>query len=660
MHSGDVHDKKKSAGKAAGRGKDYRQKSVAEEIRRKAGGRWFWLFLLVLALAALSYANSLQNQYVFDDLHLVAANPQIADADDIPRFLSPGKIATYYRPLRTISYRLDYTLNKIFWHRFASRQWTDPGIVPIGYHIANIFYHLLTAVLVYLVVARLSASSRVAFIAAGLFVLHPVHTDSVTYISGRRDILFTLFYLAGFYCFLCYRQHRKRRFIIAAFLMYLLSMGSKEMGVTLPLLFLAYDLVKKFSRDEAVPASGYTKALYASLKKSLARAYVLYPLIFLGALAFSYYKVFVKSPSLQSAYYGDSALVTFLTVTRILAHYLKLLALPIRLNADYSYNAFPLSAALYEPSVTLSLILLLLMGYIMLRLLNHHKMMAFGIAWFFITLLPVCHIIPHHELLAEHYLYLPSVGLCLAAALTGDRFLAGSRQTAVLAVCLLAVAALFSLRIADRNRDWSDSLTLYQKTVATAPQCARAHSNLGEAYASRDRIDDAISQCRQALAIKPRYAEAHYNLGFAYYKKGLLDEAIAEYKEALSVEPDYPRALSNLASAYLEKGEAHTAIFFFMKTLQFSIIRPEALIGLSVAFSKIGMMDRAIAQATKALALKPSLTVAHNNLAYFSYMKGDYAQAIAHCDKAVRGGYPVPEQLLKWLEPYRVKAVRNN
>jgi Flp pilus assembly protein TadD len=508
-------------------------------------------------------------------------------------------------------------------------------------------------VLVYLVVSRLSSSARVAFIAAGLFVLHPVHTDSVTYISGRRDILFTLFYLAGFYCFLRYRQLREWRSIIAAFLMYLLSMGSKEMGVTLPLVFLAYDLVQNFSRDASAPASGYGKALFASLKKSLARAYVLYPLTFLGALAFSCYKVFIKSPSLQSTYYGDSALVTFLTVARILAHYLKLMFFPVRLNADYSFNAFPLSTSLYEPSVAASLLLLLCMGYMTLRLLENHKLPAFGIAWFFITLLPVCHIIPHHELLAEHYLYLPSVGLCLAAAVIGDRLLAGSRHAAVLAVCFLAMAALFSMRVADRNRDWSDSLTLYEKTVKTAPQCARAHSNLGEAYASRGRIDEAISQCRQALAIKPRYAEARYNLGFAYYKKGLLDEAIAEYKEAIAVEPRYPRAFNNLASAYLEKGETNKAIFYFMKALKFKEIRPEVFIGLSVALGRLGMTDKAIDKAKRALALKPSLAVAHNNLAYFYYMKQDYALAILHCDAAIKGGYPVPEQLITWIKPYR-------
>jgi Flp pilus assembly protein TadD len=650
----DSDNKAGGTAKLKTREKDREKKHTAEGNKRKAGYRWFWFFMAALALAAVSYANSLQNQYVFDDLNLIAASSQITGIDNIPSLLLSGKMSAYYRPLRTISYTLDYTLNKAFWYRFANRQWTDRGLVPFGYHVSNIFYHIVTALLVYLVILKLSLNSRAAFIGAGLFVLHPVHTDSVTYLSGRRDILFTLFYLAGFYLFLAYRQARQKRFIVAAFLMYLLSMGSKEMGVTLPALFLAYDLIKNFNPHESGLHAGYGKAFLASLTKSLKQGRFLYPITFLGALAFSYYKVFIKSPSLQSSYYGDSALATFLTVTRILVHYLKLLLYPIRLVADYSYNAFPLSVSLKDPAAVTAVVLLLLLGYMTLRLLTNHKMMAFGMAWFFITLLPVCHIFPHHELLAEHYLYLPSVGLCLVAALAGERALTNGRYTLLLTVCFLMVGALFSVRIWDRNRDWSDSLTLYEKTVTTVPQGARAHSNLGEAYASRGRIDEAIAACKRALAIKPGHAEAHYNLGFAYYKKGLFDEAIAEYREALSAEPRYPKALNNLGAAYLEKGEIHEAIFYFMKALQFKSVQTEVLIGLSVAFSKIGMTDKAIDRAGRALALKPSLAVAHNNLAYFYYLKRDYGLAIEHCDKAVEGGYPVPDQLIKWLEPYRI------
>jgi Flp pilus assembly protein TadD/uncharacterized membrane protein len=649
----DSDNKAGGAGKLKIRDRDAEKKLSSEAKGGKAGDRWFWFFLVILAITVLSYANSLQNQYVFDDLHLIAASSHLTGIENIPRLLLAGKLSSYYRPLRTISYTLDYTLNKKFWHRFANQHWTDRGLVPFGYHLSNIFYHIVTSMLVYLVIFKLSFSARAAFIGASLFVLHPVHTDSVTYLSGRRDILFTLFYLSGFYFFLCYRQAQQRRFIITALLMYLLSLGSKEMGVTLPGLFLAYDLVKNFNRDQTGKNPGYGKALFSSFKQSIAKGCFLYPFMFLGAVAYSYYKVFIKSASLQDTYYGDSALTTFLTVARILVHYLKLLVYPIRLLADYSFNAFPLSASLSEAPVLASLALLLLIGYLTLKLMDSHKTVAFGIVWFFITLLPVCHIIPHHELLAEHYLYLPSVGLCLVAALAGERFLTAGKNNVLLTACLLAVLVLFAFRIADRNRDWSDSLTLYEKTVQTAPQCARAHSNLGEAYASRGRIDEAIEACRQALAIKPRYAEARYNLGFACYKKGRLDEAIEEYKEAIAVEPDYPMALNNLGSACLEKGDPHTAVFYYMKALEFKSVRPEVLVGLGTAFSKMGMIDRAIARVKTALALKPSLAVAHNNLAYFYYLKQDYASAIAHCDKAIQEGYAVPEQLIKWLEPYR-------
>ena len=192
-------------------------------------------------------------------------------------------------------------------------------------------------------VFRLAGDGRVAFLAAAIFALHPVHTDSVTYLSGRRDILCTLFYLAGFYCFLCYRQNRKRILIVATFIFYILSLGSKEMGVTLPALFFCYDLIQNFSIKRGTIDRAYFKELFAASKKSITQSRYLYGLLFLGAMAFSYYKVFVKSPSYQTTFYGDSLFTTFLTVGRILVHYMKLLVYPVNLNADYSLNAFPLS-----------------------------------------------------------------------------------------------------------------------------------------------------------------------------------------------------------------------------------------------------------------------------------------------------------------------------
>ena len=195
------------------------------------------------------------------------------------------------------------------------------------------------------------------------------------------------------------------------------------MGVTLPALFLCYDAVAHFPAPETGSA-GYGRRLLHSLKQSVRQSASLYVPLFCGALAFSYYKIAIASPSYQKSYYGDSAFLTFLTAAKILIRYIQLLFYPVNLIADYSFNAFPLAASVFEPSTLLSLLLLAGIFCALGRLLSAgHKQLAFGGIWFFLTLLPVLHVFPHHELLAEHYLYLPSVGFCLLAAALCDGFM---------------------------------------------------------------------------------------------------------------------------------------------------------------------------------------------------------------------------------------------
>ena len=635
---------------------------TSEATKKKAGRRWFWFFLIILAVTALSYANSLQNQHVFDDLLLIAENRELSGIENIPHHLLSGRILAYYRPMRAISYALDYTLNREFWHRFARHQWHHRGLVPLGYHVSNVFYHMVTAVLVYLVICQLSLSARAAFIGATLFALHPVHTESVTYISGRRDILVTLFYLAGFYFFLRYRLTKRLLSIAAAFLMYLLSLGSKEMGVTLPGLFIAYDLAKNFRHSESSISSGYWKALFASAKKSFMQSSVLYSLAFLGFAAYSCYKVFLKSPSLQSAYYGDSTVTTFLTVGRILVHYIKLLVFPIRLNADYSYNAFPLSVSWYDPSTFASFVALLLLGYLALKLMVTHKKIAFGIAWFFITLLPVCHIIPHHELLAEHYLYLPSVGFCLVAALTAERAMAAGRHTVLLTACFFAVVALFSFRIWDRNKDWSDSLTLYQKTITTAPQCARAHNNLGNALAKEGRLEEAVSAYERALAIKPSYTDARNNLGIVYARNGDVDGAITEYKKVLRLTPNHTRAHYNLANAYRKKGLLDQAVAAYEKALEIKPNHLWARRNLMEAQAEKKAQDQKIITYEQALAASPADAALHNNLGELYGRKGMVEQSVFHYRQAmaIEPDYAPAYNNLAWVYATSIHEAHRN
>jgi len=385
-------------------------KHQAQEEKGVVERKWLLLLAVIGVLTLASYFNSVTNRFVFDDIHLIKENYGIRGIEKIPRLLGIGKGKISYRPVRMVSYALDYSLNKGLWRAAGGYEGRDKGLNPLGYHISNIVYHLITTFLVFMVVLRLSAQRRIAFLAAGLFALHPVHTDSVAYLSGRRDILCALFYLLGFYLFLRYRATGKLKFIIATFLAYLLGLGSKEMAVTLPAVFLCYDLLEQFSGKADRINRTYFKEFFLALKRVLVRGRYLYSLTFIGGIAYSYYKVFIKSPSFQSEYYGESVVTNFLTVGKVLVHYIRLLIYPVRLNADYSYHAFPLSSSFFEPATVLSFMVLGVVGYVVLRLMIRHKLLAFGGVWFFITLLPVCQIFPHHELLAEHYLYLPAFG----------------------------------------------------------------------------------------------------------------------------------------------------------------------------------------------------------------------------------------------------------
>jgi hypothetical protein len=345
--------------------------------------------LLLFVLPWIVYYNTLHNDFIFDDLPLIQGSKILPSLDS---FSDLGKVFTQksgYRPVRTLSYAIDYHLS---------------GLNPVSYHLSNIFFHSVTVLFVYLITVSLLPNRISAFCAALLFAVHPVHTDSVAYIAGRRDILCALFYFMGFFCFLKFRQTNRLVYVLLTFVAYGLSMGSKEMGVTLPAVLFLYDLFNQVSSGEKGLALGPVRAIAGAFKRTVIKHAYFYGIIFAGALTFSYYKVFVNSPSHQSIYYGDSMWVTFLTVGRILVHYIRLLLFPVHLVADYSYDAFPLSSSLFEVSTLLSLALLSGLLLLIIRKITRNKWLAFGGIWFFITLLPVCHIVPHHELLAEHYL----------------------------------------------------------------------------------------------------------------------------------------------------------------------------------------------------------------------------------------------------------------
>jgi Flp pilus assembly protein TadD len=636
-----------------------------QQTRRTTG---FYLICLIF-MSTVIYLNALHNQFVFDDIPLVFDNYFVKHIEKIPTYFFTSFEKIPYRPLRMITYAIDYQLT---------------GLNPVGYHISSIVFHALTTLVLYFTILALTGKSRVAFFAACLFAVHPVHTDSVAYISGRRDILSTLFYLLGFYCFLKARQKEKPYLLILVLAAYLLALASKEMAVTLPVICFLYDLLENLSAGES-----FFERCSTAVKQSISRNRLFYLSFLVPAILFTCYKVLIKSPSNKVGFYGGDLYIQVLTVGKILMYYIKLLFFPINLLADYSFNSFPLSTSFFEPTTLLSFALLCSLAVLTVKLLNRNKTMAFAVLWFFITLLPVCHIIPHHELLAEHYLYLPSFGFVLLIALVLENTLTSTTWRRSILLGFVFVILLFATRTFYRNYDWKNSFTLWSKTVATSPNCVRAINNLGIEYYKRKNYKEAESLYQRALKIQPAYEKAYYNLGNlyrvkqdfaralamyqktaqlnpnnfrnhnnlgnAYAMQGLYPQALKAYQRALRQKPRYAEAHNNLGNVYRSLGQPDRAINHYQKAIELNSQYKDAYHNLASVYGELKQYDKAIKTLGNFCSLNPFIPATINMLGVYYELSAQYTRAVKMYERALalQPGFPEAQKNLN-----RINAIR--
>ncbi|MDD5559132.1 tetratricopeptide repeat protein [Candidatus Methylomirabilis sp.] len=586
--------------------------------------RPFPVMLLLAALAGLTYVNALPNSFVFDDKSLSNLSEQLQWLFDDLR----NRHLLTYRPLRTASYAIDYA---IF------------GLNPAGFRAFNILYHVLNGALLFTIVRAVLKQSRLALLAAVLFIVHPIQTESVAYISGRRDVLFTLFYLAGLYGFIRYRETSRIRYLCLAGFSYLLSLLTKEMAITLPLLWLCYDLIRSIPFADTEGRSSPWKALRDGTRTLLRRHAWFYLLvgILLSIPAYYYTKVFVLPRSLRVEMWGGGIWPTLLTSVRIFAHYLTLMVFPMTLSADYSFNAFPISYSFTEIRVIVAFAILGGVWWGLYRLLASDRWAAFGGLWFFVTLLPVSQIIPHHEIVAEHYLYLPSAGFCLAAAVLVERLLTRSRNPRAIAAAFALIVLLLGLRTVARNRDWKDELTLWTRTVQTSPQSARAHIALAGMHLRQGRYDPARQELVEALRIQPHSVGTHSDLGVVLLTLRRFDEAEREFREAirLSASPS-PGLRVNLALAYLGRSQFHQAeqelSEAFRSPLLSGLERAAALHNQGLVYAKTGRPAEAERVLAESLNINPKNVSARMELAALYLENGMLPEGATQLEETLR------------------------
>ena len=603
--------------------------------------------VFLAAIIWVVFGQTLRHEFVnYDDNFYVYENPEVARGLTLQGIIwaFTHVHSSNWHPLTWVSHMLDCQFY---------------GLHAGGHHLTNILLHMATAILLFLVLRRMTGFLwRSAFVAA-VFAIHPLRVESVAWVAERKDVLSGLFFMLTLWAYTRYAQGRsnvERRkssagssslapdyFLVLFF--FALGLLCKPMLVTLPLVLLLLDYwpLGRVAGGESRVTSGIkgkpstlncTPNTFGVQLSTL----LLEKLPLLGlAVASSVVTIFAQHEAIQS---------------------FEKFSLPLRMgNALISYVAYlgqmfwpsglavlyPFPAGGVEGSrVVLSLVLLagISTGVFILR---RRPYFLIGWWWYLIMLAPVIGIVQVGvQARADRYTYLPQIGLYLLLTWAVADLCAGWRHHRV-ALGGLATVILVSLIFCARTQTsyWRNSESLWTHTLACTSGNYVAHNNLGRSFPQKKRMDEAIAQYQKALQINPDNADAHINLASALGQQGRVDEAIAHCQKALQINPHSAGAHKILGNALLQLGNVDEAIAQYQKALQINPDYPEAYNNLGIALLQKGNVAEAIAQYQKALQINPDYADAHVNLGNVLLQTGRVDEAIAHIQKAlqIKPGY---------------------
>ncbi len=479
------------------------------------------LAFLVGSFAA--YLPALRGRWVYDDIPLILEQGCFRSLARIPEMLAVWQRgACNQRPLRYVTYAFDHA---VF------------GMDPLGWHAVNAFLHGVVCWMLYRLLGRLGRSKVAAGVAAGLLCVHPICTEAVAYVSGRRDLLAGFFAIACVSAYVSATTRRSPLHAVGAVLAFLAATLSYDGAVALVGVLVLLE-VRALVADPAARPGLWRRPAW----------WVIGPILALGA-AYAAFRVLSFSPSGKHELWGGSLGAHVATVLRVHLQYLRQLALPLWLQADYGDGAFRISSTLLEPAAMLALAVVGGAVGLGLWLLRRGSWAGVAILAYFGLLLPSSHLVVHHELAAEHRLYVPAMALF---ALLGEGVERLARRRRVLALPAVLVAAALLVLTWRRDRAWASEAALWTATLEVAPRSARALGNLGVLAAARRDTAEAERMFRAAVEIRPGDCVNLRNWGRALLATDRAAEAASVLERALACQPH--------ASAWLELGFARRAL----------------------------------------------------------------------------------------------------
>jgi protein O-mannosyl-transferase len=607
----------------------------------------FWLNTrlqasILFITAFLLYANTLQHQYALDDAIVITQNMFTTEGvkgiggilkyDTFYGFFKEEGKANLvaggrYRPFTLIMFAIE---NQLF------------GQKPFIGHLFNVLWFAATCVLLYLLLLKLlnyynadkkgeqtASNTFIAFAAALLFTVHPIHTEVVANIKGRDEIIALLGSLSAVWFSLKAFENQGTKYIVYSVLTFVLSLiavMSKENAITFVVIVpLIYWFFKKNNWiDNLKPLIPFALS---------AIAFIILRGAVIGYTFGSEQNEMLNNPYIKivnNQYIPFETGEKMSTIIYTLGKYIGLLIFPYTLTHDYYPNHISIMP-FGDPIVTLSLVLHIALLYFMVKNWQKRSLLSFSMAFYFITLSIVSNLVfPVGTHMAERFIFMPSVAFCLICALFFAKILRGGTGKMQMAMgILLAVVALFSLKTITRNPVWKDDYTLFSSDVSTSEnsakvQCAVGGQQIDRAVKMEDKtqrdiqLREAVEHLNRSIQIHPNYKEPYNLLGNAYTHLGEATNAVSAYKNALKIDPSFKVAQSNLN---LVAGNAQ--------------VQELKNLGLDAGKTKQDF-DKAIGYFKQALALAPDDAQIYSYLGTCYGMKGDPKNAIDVLEKALK------------------------
>ena len=572
-----------------------------------------WAPWAILAVTFLVYLNSFQGDFILDDLSAIRQNQTIRRLWPLSIPLSPPmQTSVSGRPILNLTFAMNYAVSGL-------RVWS--------YHLANLLIHAAAALLLYGIVRRTLVSppmrgrydmhaNLLAMISALIWAVHPLQTESVTYIVQRSESLAGFFYLAALYSAIRGSgSGRSRLWTAAAILFCALGIGTKEMVATAPVVILLY--------DSMFQSGSFKKALQArmSLYIGLAGAWLLVPIVSLGA----------RSGSAGFGAPGYGPIAYFLTQLGVITHYLRLCFWPHPLVMDYSWQIEKNPTAIILPGILLGVLVFLTVWAFFKK-----SPVGFLGAWFFLILAPTSSILPiYMELAAERRMYLPMASVIILVVLLFDYSLNQLEKKRIsfkpwksLVVTLLVSLCVGILGISTmrRNEDYRDPERMWNLVLKEQPHNSRAYLNLGMFYLERGRKQDAISQYEKALEFPQEPLDIvflHANLAHLFLDQGNFDKAWKHFEEAMRASPGNVAFMINFGIDLGRRGRIREAEFVFRRALSLDPNNGLIHYNLGRALELEGRIQEAKESYREALRLKPNWAEVENALSRLSREKND-------------------------------------